>query len=156
MAGNLNIDGELRSRLFKAKSAEQVIEMFKECGQEIKAEDAEHVFQEISKYQKGSEFSVDELEAVTGGGISRDFITEDCAATVEPYSDCWGVDGGCLFVHYTYSNWPTDVHCPTCNGYVHLDEDYMIYNGYGDSRNGFYKQYTCPKCGTYTVKTKEW
>ena len=154
MADNLKIDGELRSRLFKAQSAEQVMEIIKESGQEIKAEDAEHMFQEISKFQAGSELSADELEAVSGG--YRNYIEEGCAATVEPMSDCWGEDGGCLMIHYTYFNSPGFERCPTCNAYVHLDEDYMIDNGcINDSRNGFFEQYTCPNCGTYTIKTGE-
>ena len=132
MAANLKIDGDLKSRLLKAKSAEQIIEMIRESGQEIKAEDAERMFQEISKFQEGSELSADELEAVSGGA-DRDWQNDGCAATVEQGSWCWS-DDACAIFDVTYENMPKTF-CTRCGAGMTKEID------------GVYAKYTCTFCG---------
>ena len=96
----MNITDELRKKLLVARSADEVVELAKADGQEITAEDAAQLWEEVLKgrEQVGKELSLDELAAVNGG--VRNFVTEGCAATVEPGSNCWGADGGCLAIHY--------------------------------------------------------
>ena len=132
MADNLKIDGELKSRLFKAQSAGQVMEIIKKSGQEITAEDADHLFQEISRLKECSEFSDDELEAVSGG-VDRDWQNDGCAATVEPDSWCWS-DDACAICDVVYENNPKSI-CPKCGAYMMKVID------------GVYAKYTCTKCG---------
>lgn len=143
MADNLKIDGELKSRLFKAQSADQVMEIIRESGQEITAEDADHLFQEISRFKEGSEFSEDELEAVTGG-VDRDWEKDGCAATVEPDSWCWS-DDACAKWDVVYENNPRSI-CPKCGAYMTKQ---IV---------GAYAKYTCTVCGETTgerVKRKK-
>ena len=89
----LNITNELKAKLLAAKSAEEVTELLKTDGQEITPEDAARLWEEISRRrnQDGSELSPDELEAVSGGS-DRDWLSDGCAATVDPDSLCWSDD----------------------------------------------------------------
>ena len=110
----LNITNELKAKLLAAKSAEEVTELLKADGQEITPEDAARLWEEISRHrnQDGSELSPDELEAISGG-VDRDWLTDGCAATVEPGSDCWGTDGGCSVHNIEYKHMPNGF-CPDC------------------------------------------
>ena len=95
---------ELRSKLKKAASREEVEALLKADGQEL---------------------SPDELEDVAGG---RDWMKDGCAATVEENSDCWGTDGGCAISNITYTNLP-ETYCRKCNKqsaiWIYDDEKYM-------------------------------
>ena len=87
----LNITNELKAKLLAAKSAEEAAGLLKADGREITAEDAAKLWNEITKCrdQEGKALSPNELEAVSGG-VDRDWLTDGCAATVEPGSDCLG------------------------------------------------------------------
>ena len=88
----LSITNELKTKLLAAKSAEEMTELLKADGQEITAEDAVRIWEEITRKrgQDGKELSLDELESVSGG--SRDWAEYGCQATVEDDSWCWSND----------------------------------------------------------------
>ena len=127
----LNITNELKKKLSTAQSAEEAAELVKADGQEITAEEAGHLWEEITKRreQDGQELSLDELEAVSGGA-DRDWRKHGCAATVEPGSSCFSNDF-CYLIDVTYSNPPTSKlgggsgkkvgTCPKCGGYLCFD-----------------------------------
>ena len=137
METRINISEELRAELIKAQSAGQVMEIIKKSGQEITAEDADHLFQEISRLKECSEFSDDELEAVSGGA-DRDWQNDGCAATVEPDSWCWS-DDACAKWDVVYENNPRSI-CPKCGAYMTKQ---IV---------GVYAKYTCTKCGEITTE----
>lgn len=60
---------ELKARLLAAKSEEEVTELVKADGQEITAEDAVHLWEEIERMREaeGRKLSKDELDAVSAG-----------------------------------------------------------------------------------------
>ena len=130
MANNLKLSEELKKELIKAQSAEQVTEIIKAGGQEISAEDAEHLYQEIVHHNQDAELSADELEAVAGG-FDRDWLTDGCAATVEAGHGFCGSNDYCLWFDVTYEHQPTPYHCSKCGG--------IMYE-YGKKRN-------CINCG---------
>ena len=137
----MNITDELKAKLLTAKSAEEVAEIIKADGQEISPEDAAHIWKEISDHRKEDKtLSLDELEAVSGG-FDRDWITEDCAATVEPLSWC-DTNDACFYWDVTYSSWPQDERCPNCGIYLYRKEDPFV---------AYYKskavRHICKKCG---------
>ena len=107
----IDITNELKTKLLAAESAEEVTELIKADGQEITAEDAVHLWEEIERKRNadGKELSLDELDAITGG---RDWPTQGCAATVEPGSDCYFTDNclGAFFV--IYEVYPYNASCP--------------------------------------------
>ena len=149
----MSITKELKEKLLAAKSVEEVTELVKADGQEITAEDAAHLWEEITKLreQDGKELALDALEAVSGG--SRNYLTEGCAATVEPNSDCWGTDGGCLAINIDYSNWPCNLQCPNCGRYVHKVKDIYSYgNSVHNLPRGSYHECECPKCDTVYIR----
>ena len=150
----INITNELKAKLLAAQSAEEVTELVKADGQEITAEKAAHFWEEIKKLreQDGKELSLDELEAVSGG--SRNYLTEGCAATVEPDSDCWGTDGGCWVINIDYSNWPDNLQCPKCGRYVHKVRDIYSYGNNSEHNlpRGSYHVCECPKCSTVYIR----
>ena len=113
----INITTELKIKLLAAKSAEEVTELIKADGQEITTEEAKQFFEKLQERKADKNLSLDELEAVSGG---RDWVTEGCAATVEFNSNCWGTDGGCIMIHYTYTRLPTTHdRCPMCGAEVY-------------------------------------
>ncbi len=135
------ITKELKAKLLAAKSAEEAAALVKSNGQEITSEDAAHLWEEISRHrnQDGSELSTDELEAVSGGS-DRDWLSDGCAATVDPDSWCWS-DDYCTFIDVTYDNPPAKV-CPYCGGY-------QLFIGRVEFREpGVYKEkkYWCTSC----------
>ena len=137
----LNITNELKAKLLAAKSAEEVTELLKTDGQEITPEDAARLWEEISRRrnQDGSELSPDELEAVSGGS-DRDWLSDGCAATVDPDSLCWS-DDYCIFIDVTYDNPPAKV-CPYCGGYQLFMErvEFRVPGVYKE------KKYWCSSC----------
>ena len=108
---------EMIAKLKRAQSPEEVAELLKAEGQD--AAQAERLWKEIEHLHEGEdvELSLDELESVAGGVKHRDYLAKGCAATVEPYSNCWGTDGGCIFVNIEYSNGPRNLPCPYCGAY---------------------------------------
>ena len=135
---------ELKAKLLAAKSAEEVTELIKADGKEITAEDAAHLWEEISRKreQNGKELSLDELDAVSGGA-DRDWATDGCAATVEPNSWC-GSNDRCFWTDVTYDNEPVDVYCTHCGTPLYTDA-YFI----GDI-------YTCKVCQIDYKRNKGW
>ena len=144
----LSITNELKAKLLAAKSAEEAAALVKADGQEITAEDAARLLEEIEKQHEleGRELSLDELGAVAGGAIrNRDYLKEGCAATVEPHSTCWGTDGGCLAINIDYTNWPCNTRCPKCGRYTHSVSSYL-------NKDGLWTVYACPECGEFSLK----
>lgn len=139
---------ELEKKAIEAASAEEVMEIVRAAGEEITAEEAASFFKAVQERKADKELALDELEAVSGG---RDWVTEGCAATVEWDSDCWGVDGGCLAIHYTYSREPTtDDRCPKCGARVYLEGKYGVSTGFLQGYT--WKEFICRNCGPYKVK----
>ena len=139
---------ELEKKAIEAASAEEVMEIVRAAGEEITAEEAASFFKAVQERKADKELALDELESVSGG---RDWVTEGCAATVEWDSDCWGVDGGCLAIHYTYSREPTtDDRCPKCGARVYLEGEYGVSTGFLQGYN--WKEFICRNCGHYKVK----
>ena len=101
---------ELRSKLKKAESREEVEALLKADGQDTALTDEVWRKAEELRARDGQELSMDELEDVAGG---RDWYEEGCAATVEPNSDCWSTDGGCYMSNISYSYMP-NCKCPKC------------------------------------------
>ena len=108
---------ELISKLKKAKSREEVEALLKADGQDLALTDEVWSKAEELRAQNGQELSLNELEDVAGG---RNWLTEGCAATVEPDSDCWGTDGGCMNVNIGYDYLPSH-NCPRCGKYSAVD-----------------------------------
>lgn len=139
---------ELEKKAIEAASVEEVMEIVRAAGEEITAEEAASFFKAVQERKADKELALDELEAVSGG---RDWVTEGCAATVEWDSDCWGVDGGCLAIHYTYSREPTtDDRCPKCGARVYLEGKYGVSTGFLQGYT--WKEFICRNCGPYKVK----
>ena len=116
MANRFEMNEALKSRLLGAENAEQAADILKEAGQTVTAEDIAHLWDEISSYRKDKELSLDELEAVSGGA-DRDWLTDGCAATVEPKSWCDSNDS-CIFFDVTYNHEPANVICPKCGAFM--------------------------------------
>ena len=141
----LNITNELKAKLLAAKSAEEVTELVKAAGQEITAEDAAHIWEEISRKreQDGKELSLDELEAVSGGA-DRNWATQGCAATVEYGSWCDSNDY-CSIWDVTYDNPPLGSKCPNCGTSLYrsyeIDYPYMREVAYKRCKNCGYKEF---------------
>ena len=135
----LNITNELKAKLLAAKSAEEVTELVKADGQEITAEDAAHLWEEITRKreQNGKELSLDELEAVSGGA-DRDWLEDGCAATVEPGSSCWSNDA-CNKWDVVYDHKPSKNTCPACGINLYVDHE--------EHRSEITIYYRCIKCG---------
>ena len=114
---------ELEQKLLAAQSANEVAERLKAAGHEISAEEAAELFERVkgAREQEDKKLDLDELDAVAGGGfifkMVRNYLTEGCAATVEPGSDCWGTDGGCSMCNIRYSPTVLNQKCPTCGVY---------------------------------------
>ena len=126
---------ELRSKLKKAASREEVEALLKADGQDTALTDEVWAKAEELRARDGQELSLDELEDVAGG---RDWWTEGCAATVEPGSDCWATDGGCRISNIAYG-YPPDHYCPRCKRPCYKMQ-YNVDYGY------FYK---CRNCGDF-------
>ena len=92
------LSNELKAKLKKSQSIEEVTELLKADGQDEAL--VEKIWHELEAMhdQEDKDLSLDELDAVAGGAKHRDWLEDGCAATVEPGSDCWGTDGGCLCI----------------------------------------------------------
>ena len=135
------ITKELKAKLLAAQGAAEAAALVKAGGQEITPEDAAHLWEEIKKAgkQDGKELSPDELEAISGGS-DRDWLSDGCAATVDPDSLCWS-DDYCIFIDVTYDNPPAKV-CPYCGGYQ-LFMDIVEFRVPGVYKE---KKYWCTSC----------
>ena len=141
------LSNELITKLKRAHSLEEVTELLKTDGQD--EAQAEKIWQEIEHMHEGEdkELSLDELEEVAGGVKHRDYLAKGCAATVEPYSDCWGTDGGCSVCNIKYSNKPEDRPCPKCGA------RYVAFTGY----IGSCYTIACRQCGRrFLMEYGEW
>ena len=76
----LNITNELKTKLLAARSAEEAAALVKAAGQELTAEDAAKLWEEIEKVLDGRKLSRDELAAVSGGRDMPDYLNHECAA----------------------------------------------------------------------------
>ncbi len=128
-------DMELEQKITAAGSPEEIKRILSDAGENISSEDAAKFFEKVKARTVNKEVSVDELEAVSGG-FDRDWLTDGCAATVEPGSWC-GSNDSCYMVDVVYSHRPIGI-CPYCGGYRY-------------SRPSL-EEYVCSKCG----RTKDW
>ena len=71
---------ELKKMTLAAASAEEIVEIVKAAGEEITAEEAEHIFKKAQEKKADKELSPDELDAVSGGVNHRDYWGSGCAA----------------------------------------------------------------------------
>lgn len=119
----MRITNELRQKLLAAKSEKEVDELLKEVG--VDGLSAEQVWAELTKKREadGKELSLDELEVVSGG-TGRDWLSDGCAATVEPGSTCFFSTDNCdNAIWYSYSHEPGDHQCLACGAYPLYDSD---------------------------------
>ena len=139
-----DFSNELIAKLKKAQSLEEITGLLEADGQDVA--EAEKIWKEIEhlQEQEEKELSLDELESVAGG---RDWLAKGCAATVEPYSDCWGTDGGCSLHNIKYTNKPEDRPCPKCGA------RYVAFTGY----IGSCYTIACRECGRrFLMEYGEW
>ena len=138
------ISNELKAKLSKAQSVEEIAGLLKADGQDEAL--AEKIWRELeaARASDGAELSLEELEAVAGGVTSRNWWTEGCAASVEEGSDCWGTDGGCVFHNISYYNFPKSK-CPKCGGKCICS---VLYHAPGGRYSG--DKYRCKTCGEWT------
>lgn len=141
MKNRFEMNDELKSRLLKAENAGQVADLLKEAGQKTSAEDAEWIWQELTNHKTDAELSLAELESVSGGA-DRDWLTDGCAATVEPNSWCESNDA-CWYWDVTYDHEPANINCPNCGAIMYVNwVDY-----YTNPSDDVY-HYKCKNCGT--------
>ena len=109
---------EIKKNLYEADSPKEIQEILSGLGFESSDEEAARLFEEIQLFHSSETevLSEDELAAISGG---RDYAKDGCAATVEPGSDCWGEDGGCVAIHYSYSHPPIAYRCKKCGTYLY-------------------------------------
>lgn len=112
----IEMNRELYAKLLKAGGAEEVASILEGAGQQATAEEIERIVAEVRRAVEhdGEQLSLDELDAVAGGGWIQEYDKHGCQATVEYGSDCWGEDGGCAAIHNTYYCKPVNVRCPKC------------------------------------------
>lgn len=141
-----NLTNELKAKLLGVKSVEEVIGVLQADGQEISAEDAAHLWEELTrqKAQDGQELSLDELDSVSGGA-SMNWATDGCASTVEYGSWCDSNDN-CIIWSVTYDFQPTGRKCPNCGMSMYLQNTAKIG---GDN----VEQYKCKVCGSIVSET---
>lgn len=119
----IEMTNELLVKLLKAGS-EQVEAVLKEEGIEATQDEIDRIKAELdgAAEHDGEALSLDELDAVAGG--LKDWVwnywydEQGCAATVEFGSKCYGVDGGCDFIHNHYIDGPVNVKC-SCGHYMY-------------------------------------
>ena len=135
----MNVSEDLRKKLLKAGSREEVSELLKAEGVEVSGEEAERIYQEAAHYvqEDGKELSLDELDGVSGG---RDWLTEGCASSVKETNgdafQCWSNDS-CTVFSVTYEHGPISSKQCDCGGTLYFwDHD------------GAWPRYQCVKCGS--------
>lgn len=130
-----------QEQIMAAQSAEEVLQILHENDPEYDLSQAEDIFSRITDLAD-RKLSEDELDAVSGGAEHRDYATEGCAATVEPRSDCWGTDGGCIAININYAHRPRSERCPRCGAYTYY---LAVQDPYSDCDSMF----GCRSCGLY-------
>lgn len=140
----IEVNAELRAKLLKAKGAEEMASVLEEAGQQATEKEIERLAAEVqyASEHDGEQLSLNELDAVSGGS-SRNYTKDGCVATVEYNSDCWGEDGGCIAVHYSYAGKPVNVRCPKCGDRYMFKSHYIQY---GDQEK--IGVLACPYCKT--------
>lgn len=115
----IEMNDELQAKLRAAKDAGEVAAVLEAAGQQATAEEIERIASELQHVaaHDGEELSLDELDAVAGGGWIQDYKADGCVATVEYGSSCVGDDGGCIAIHFTYNYQPVNVKC-TCGHWM--------------------------------------
>ena len=113
----INLSNELKAKLTKAQSAGEMAALLKDAGEDETL--AEQLWGELAykREQEGRALSLDELEAVSGGG--RDCITQGCAEVTNS-KNCWGVDM-CIWVYTDYDVFPTWNYCHDDDGLLCWD-----------------------------------
>ncbi|MBE6725377.1 MAG: hypothetical protein E7576_09345 [Ruminococcaceae bacterium] len=130
---------EFKSKLLQAQSAEEVAGLLKNAGMDESK--AGQIWNEISSHRTEKELSLDELAAVSGGA-DRDWLTDGCAASVEPDSWC-GSNDSCHYWDVTYTHEPAEVICPNCGAYMYLN-----WVDYATRPSDDIYHYKCKNCGT--------
>ncbi len=130
---------EFKSKLLQAQSAEEVAGLLKNAGMDESK--AGQIWNEISSHRTEKELSLDELAAVSGGA-DRDWLTDGCAASVEPDSWC-GSNDSCHYWDVTYTHEPAKVICPNCGAYMYLN-----WVDYATRPSDDIYHYKCKNCGT--------
>ena len=74
-----NITNELKEKLFKANSAQEIVEMLKAAGQEFTQEEVDKLWEKISS----KSLSLDDLSAVSGGAGAGLVYAGDIGAAVQ-------------------------------------------------------------------------
>ena len=134
---------ELKKKAMKAASAEEIMEIIQAAGEEITAEEAEHIFKKAQEKKADKELSLDELDAVSGGE-DRDWVLDGCAATVEYGSHC-GSNDMCYKFDVTYDHEPTSYLCPNCGQHMYFHEkELTAHFGSGPIYKNWYR---CKFCG---------
>ena len=80
------------------------------------------------------------MESVSGGA-DRDWLTDGCAATVEPNSWC-GSDDACWIWDVTYDHEPANINCPNCKSFM-----YVNWVDYSTNPSDDVFHYKCKNCG---------
>ncbi len=130
---------EFKSKLLQAQSEEEVAGLLKNAGMDEST--AGQIWSEISSHRAEKELSLDELESVSGG-YDRDWLTDGCAATVEPKSWCDSNDS-CIYFDVTYKHEPANVICPKCGAFM-----YVNWVDYDTNPSDDTYHYKCKNCGT--------
>lgn len=140
----IEMNDELRAKLLKTSGADEVSSILAGAGQQATAEEIERIVAEVqyAAEHDGEHLSLDELDAVAGGGWIQNYNKSGCVATVEYNSDCWGEDGGCAAIHNTYYCQPVNVRCPKCG------DKYMYKHNTRWIEGGQVGILRCPYCGT--------
>ena len=80
--------------------------------------------------------------AIRSSAADRDWLTDGCAATVEPKSWCDSNDS-CIWWDVTYDHEPANVICPKCGAFM-----YVNWVDYDPNPSNDTYHYKCKNCGT--------
>ena len=144
---------ELIAKMRKTNSKEELAELLKANGyDDVVPED---LWEELEKLRvtEDKELSLDELESVAGGVKKRDWLEKGCASTVEKGSNCWGTDGGCMYINIKYYNLPDYINtCPKCGAYVVDMGKFFVLDDKGNAQD-YRQRFVCRKCGEFSVRS---
>ncbi|MCR5004796.1 MAG: hypothetical protein K6A77_02710 [Clostridiales bacterium] len=133
---------KLDSKLFKAKSQDEIAVILDAAGKDTAR--AEQIWDEIQGRGKDRELDLDELDAVSGGA-DRDWLTDGCAASVEPGSFC-NTNDACWHFSVTYDHEPVEGPCPVCGGMM-----YYYKTEYATRPSDDVDYFKCRSCGYLQV-----
>ena len=129
---------ELFSKLKEARSQEDIAALLGAAGKD--AAQAEEIWNEVQARSEMIQLDIDELESVTGG-VHRDWLTEGCAATVEPGSHC-GSNDSCWWFSVVYDHEPIADKCKVCGGTL-----YYYGTDYATNPSDDVSCFKCVSCG---------